>query len=39
MTDGATTAIKASGNRELIDRALPHFLSRDARPSGSAANG
>ena len=30
MTDGATTAIKASGNRELIDRALPHFLSRDA---------
>ena len=30
MTDGATTAIKASGNRELINRALPHFLSRDA---------
>jgi acyl-CoA dehydrogenase len=30
MTDGAATAIKASGNRELIDRALPHFLSRDA---------
>ncbi|OOG66027.1 acyl-CoA dehydrogenase [Rhodanobacter sp. B04] len=30
MTDGATTAIKASGNRELIERALPHFLSRDA---------
>ncbi|MFA6230135.1 MAG: acyl-CoA dehydrogenase family protein [Rhodanobacter sp.] len=29
MTDGATTAIKASGNRELIERALPHFLSRD----------
>jgi acyl-CoA dehydrogenase len=30
MTDGAATAIKASGNRELIERALPHFLSRDA---------
>lgn len=29
MTDGATTALKASGNRFLIDRALPHFLSRD----------
>jgi alkylation response protein AidB-like acyl-CoA dehydrogenase len=30
MTDGAATAIKASGNRELIERVLPHFLSRDA---------
>ena len=30
MTDGAATVIKASGNRELIERALPHFLSRDA---------
>lgn len=30
MTDGATTALKASGNRTLIERALPHFLSRDA---------
>lgn len=30
MTDGAATAIKASGNRDLIERALPHFLSRDA---------
>ncbi|RDS83110.1 acyl-CoA dehydrogenase [Dyella monticola] len=30
MTDGAATAIKASGNKTLIDRALPHFLSRDA---------
>jgi acyl-CoA dehydrogenase len=30
MTDGAATAIKASGNRELIGRTLPHFLSRDA---------
>lgn len=29
MTDGATTALKASGNQALIDRALPHFLSRD----------
>lgn len=29
MTDGATTAIKASGNQPLIQRALPHFLSRD----------
>ncbi|MBS0437796.1 MAG: acyl-CoA dehydrogenase family protein, partial [Proteobacteria bacterium] len=29
MTDGATTALKASGNQRLIDRALPHFLSRD----------
>ncbi len=30
MTDGAATALKASGNRELMARALPHFLSRDA---------
>lgn len=30
MTDGATTALKASGNQALIKRALPHFLSRDA---------
>ncbi len=30
MTDGAATALKASGNKKLIDRALPHFLSRDA---------
>lgn len=29
MTDGATTALKASGNQTLIERALPHFLSRD----------
>jgi alkylation response protein AidB-like acyl-CoA dehydrogenase len=30
MTDGAATALKASGNQALIERALPHFLSRDA---------
>jgi len=30
MTDGAATALKASGNQTLIDRALPHLLSRDA---------
>jgi len=30
MTDGAATALKASGNRALIEHALPHFLSRDA---------
>lgn len=30
MTDGAVTALKASGNMTLIERALPHFLSRDA---------
>ena len=29
MTDGATTALKASGNQALIERALPHFLSHD----------
>ncbi|MEO8748035.1 MAG: acyl-CoA dehydrogenase family protein [Rhodanobacter sp.] len=29
MTDGAATALKASGNRELMTRALPHFLSPD----------
>lgn len=29
MTDGAATALKASGNQALIDRALPHFLSRE----------
>ncbi len=29
MTDGATTALKASGNQPLIERALPHFLSRN----------
>ncbi|NCT68410.1 MAG: acyl-CoA dehydrogenase [Rhodanobacteraceae bacterium] len=30
MSDGAATALKASGNRALIERALPHLLSRDA---------
>lgn len=30
MTDGAATALKASGNAALIARALPRFLSRDA---------
>ena len=30
MTDGAATALKASGNQALIERTLPHFLSRDA---------
>lgn len=29
MTDGAATALKASGNERLIERAVPHFLSRD----------
>ena len=29
MTDGAATALKASGNQALIERALPHFLSRN----------
>lgn len=29
MTDGAATALKASGNQALIDRALRRFLSRD----------
>ena len=29
MTDGAATALKASGNQRLIDRAVPHMLSRD----------
>ena len=29
MTDGAATAIKASKNQVLIDRALSHYLSRD----------
>ena len=30
MSDGAATAIAASGNRTLIDRALPRLLSRDS---------
>lgn len=29
MTDGAARALIESGNKRLIDRALPHFLSRD----------
>lgn len=29
MTDGAATTLKHSGNQELIQRALPHLLSRD----------
>lgn len=29
MTDGAATALRASGNAALIERALPRFLSRD----------
>jgi len=30
MSDGAATALKASANRALCDRALPHLLARDA---------
>jgi acyl-CoA dehydrogenase len=30
MTDGAATALKASGNKALMERALPHLLSRNA---------
>jgi alkylation response protein AidB-like acyl-CoA dehydrogenase len=30
MSDGAATALKASGNKALIERALPHLLARDA---------
>lgn len=29
MTDGAATALKASGNEALIKHALPHLISRD----------
>ena len=29
MSDGAATALKASGNRVLTDRALPHLLARE----------
>ena len=29
MTDGAATALKASGNQQLIERALPRLTSRD----------
>jgi alkylation response protein AidB-like acyl-CoA dehydrogenase len=29
MSDGAATALRASGNQRLIERALPHLLSRD----------
>jgi alkylation response protein AidB-like acyl-CoA dehydrogenase len=29
MTDGAASVLKASGNQRLIERALPHYLSRD----------
>jgi alkylation response protein AidB-like acyl-CoA dehydrogenase len=32
MSDGAATALKASGNKDLIQRAVPHLLARD--PSG-----
>jgi acyl-CoA dehydrogenase len=30
MSDGAATALKASGNPALIERALPHLLARDS---------
>jgi alkylation response protein AidB-like acyl-CoA dehydrogenase len=29
MTDGAAIALKSAGSTRLIERALPHFLSRD----------
>lgn len=29
MSDGAATALKASGNAALIERAVPHLLARD----------
>ena len=31
MTDGAARTLIASGNRELIDRAVPHFTTRNPR--------
>jgi alkylation response protein AidB-like acyl-CoA dehydrogenase len=31
MTDGAARTLSISGNRELIERALPHLTSRDPR--------
>ena len=31
MTDGAACALIASGNRKLIERAVPHLTSRDPR--------
>lgn len=31
MSDGAATALKASANQALIDRAVPRLLSRDAQ--------
>jgi len=31
MTDGAARTLSASGNRELMERALPHLTSRDPR--------
>jgi alkylation response protein AidB-like acyl-CoA dehydrogenase len=30
MSDGAATALKAAGNRALMERALPHLLAREA---------
>ena len=33
MTDGAATALIASGNRKLMDRAVTRFLSRDPQQS------
>ncbi len=37
MTDGAATALKASGNKQLIERALPRLTSRD--PANTLAVG
>jgi acyl-CoA dehydrogenase len=31
MTDGAARTLQGSGNQALIERAVPHLLSRDAR--------
>ncbi len=31
MTDGAARTLLTSGNRTLIDRAVPHLITRDAR--------
>jgi len=37
MTDGAACALKASGNAALVERAIPHLVSRD--PAGFWTSG
>jgi hypothetical protein len=39
MTDGAARTLLNSGNQTLIDRAVPHLITRDPKSFGPPVSG